>query len=329
MKLKRLIAGVTAAALTAAACATMANAENLDEFFEGTYSYITISNDNYTATVKELAITSPCTITLNFACYNSEQTAGGAIPMPYSLDYAILLDTDDSNWVDNATPSFLSDGGDFETLTYTVTAEQISNAGGEFKLYCGAQSIQHSNVNIDNLGQKYHLSVNSESTDPVPYTKDVVGTYQSAVAPDTVYSVDIEWGSMSFTYTEAQEVWDPTKLKYVSGGGEWSCAEGANAVTVTNHSNATVIADVEFYPLDGHSDIAYKITSDPEGSNLQNSLELPTADSYNDGVNDIAAGAREGTLYFHITSGVLTEGTQDDELGDIKVILYDEERGEI
>lgn len=255
MKLKRLIASVTAAAMIAAMGTVTANAANSDDFFENTYSYITISNDNYTATIKELAITQPCTITLNFACYNSEQQAGGVIPMPFSLDYEILLDTDTSNWIDNATPAYSSDSGDFETVTYTVTAEQINNAGGGFKLYCGVRAKIYPN-NIDDLEQKYHLSVKAELTDNDPYNQIVSGTFQPANAPDTVYNVDISWGDMAFTYHEAKTgTWQPQNHTYLGAqDANWTAdSVDGDVITVSNRSNAAIKAGFAFTAADGYS----------------------------------------------------------------------------
>ena len=60
--------------------------------------------------------------------------------------------------------------------------------------------------------------------------------------PDPVYSIDITFGAMVFTYTTAGEgVWDPETHTYVDvTEAYWSCPEGANLVTVENNSNAPV-----------------------------------------------------------------------------------------
>lgn len=66
---------------------------------------------------------------------------------------------------------------------------------------------------------------------------------------ESVYSVDVTWGSMKFTYTidaaNPTVKWDPDSHKYEStaegqAAGTWSCDEGADNVTVKNHSDAAV-----------------------------------------------------------------------------------------
>ena len=77
-------------------------------------------------------------------------------------------------------------------------------------------------------------------------TKDVTASYRSSAGGGTVYSVDITWGSMEFTYSEGSgTTWDPATHQYNSGGaGVWS--NSGNTVTVTNHSNAQVTANLAY-----------------------------------------------------------------------------------
>ncbi|MCD7957003.1 MAG: hypothetical protein LUG93_14900, partial [Lachnospiraceae bacterium] len=62
---------------------------------------------------------------------------------------------------------------------------------------------------------------------------DVTATYESSEAA-TVYSVDITWGSLEFTYTEAgARTWDPSTHTYSEAEeGGWSCEEGSNILTI-------------------------------------------------------------------------------------------------
>ena len=83
------------------------------------------------------------------------------------------------------------------------------------------------------------MSVNVFAAENTSQT--VTGTYNAEITEKTVYSVDIAWGSMEFTYEVPADVWDGENHKYVSGGdAKWSYASGANAVTVTNSSNAAM-----------------------------------------------------------------------------------------
>ena len=76
-------------------------------------------------------------------------------------------------------------------------------------------------------------------------TNDVKATYAAEQEAKTVYSVDIAWGNMEYTYTiESEGRWNPKTHEFdeKSGTGRWTCSDGADKVKVTNHSNAAVKA---------------------------------------------------------------------------------------
>ncbi|MDD4414368.1 MAG: hypothetical protein PHR14_07470 [Oscillospiraceae bacterium] len=84
---------------------------------------------------------------------------------------------------------------------------------------------------------------------------DVKGTYVSGGTEATVYSVDITWGSMGFTYTSAFiGNWNPDTHVYDNSTEEkWTCDGNANKITVTNHSNANVEATLSYTPGGSYS----------------------------------------------------------------------------
>ena len=76
---------------------------------------------------------------------------------------------------------------------------------------------------------------------------DVTATYRadsSGGAGGKVYSVDITWGDMAFTYTAEAGIWDPATHKTTDAeGGVWTVNnDGGNTIKVTNHSNTDVTA---------------------------------------------------------------------------------------
>lgn len=79
---------------------------------------------------------------------------------------------------------------------------------------------------------------------------DIKATYQAGKEiTDTVYSVDVKWGSLEYTYSSGvTKSWDPTTLKYkeTSGTSSWTCQEGADQITVTNNSNADIAASLAY-----------------------------------------------------------------------------------
>lgn len=79
---------------------------------------------------------------------------------------------------------------------------------------------------------------------------DVTAKYSDAVTTPDVYSVDIEWDNMTFTYSEAGTMdWDPATHTYkVNVNAGWD-KESAN-VTVTNHSNVDVNVTFGYIPVE-------------------------------------------------------------------------------
>lgn len=80
---------------------------------------------------------------------------------------------------------------------------------------------------------------------------DVTATYRadsSGGAGGTVYSVDITWGDMAFTYTAEAGIWDPTTHKTTDAeGGVWTVNNtDGDKITVTNHSNTDVTATFSY-----------------------------------------------------------------------------------
>lgn len=105
---------------------------------------------------------------------------------------------------------------------------------------------------------------------PDPSTHAVNGRYHANSTVETVYSVDVAWDSMEFTYTvDSEGTWNPTTHKYDSASeGQWS--QNNNTVKVTNHSNAKVKVAVIYAAEDSYSDIT--------GSFSNGSFQLDTAE---------------------------------------------------
>ena len=93
---------------------------------------------------------------------------------------------------------------------------------------------------------------------------DVEGKYQDNTAVPTVYSVDITWGAMQFTYTESGAMnWNPANHTYSDNTSTGWIANG-NTVTVTNHSNAAVTTSFAFSALADYSTVtgSFDLTSE-------------------------------------------------------------------
>lgn len=132
-------------------------------------------------------------------------------------------------------------------------------------------------------------------------TADIKATYQAGKEiTDTVYSVDVKWGSLEYTYSSGvTKSWDPTTLKYkeTSGTSSWTCQEGADQITVTNNSNADITASLTYGKTD--SNITGTFTNpeiglkSAEGTNVGESPSGTTTLSLKGALSDTTAEKKE------------------------------------
>ena len=85
----------------------------------------------------------------------------------------------------------------------------------------------------------------------------VNGTYAAGSAADEVISVDVSWGSMSFTYHDTVEgSWNDETHNFDGAvAAHWTCETDANKITVTNHSNVAIKAELSFAADSAYSGI--------------------------------------------------------------------------
>lgn len=141
---------------------------------------------------------------------------------------------------------------------------------------------------------------------------DVTATYvdgSSGGAGGTVYSVDIAWGDMAFTYTAAAGTWDPAKHAYTGAeGGVWTVdKDGGNTITVTNHSNADVTAAFSYAAASSFEGIS--------GTFDNASLALKSA------VGTEVANAPSGTAALTLDGALGSDTTANTTIGTITVTL--------
>lgn len=101
---------------------------------------------------------------------------------------------------------------------------------------------------------------------------DVKAQYTSAEETKDTINVNVAWGAMEFTYhVGSTKVWNATTHTYTttSDAGTWSAEKDTNVVTITNHSNVGIKADLSFA-----AGTAYNTVT---GSFDNASLTLPSA----------------------------------------------------
>lgn len=149
-------------------------------------------------------------------------------------------------------------------------------------------------------------SLPSETTIPV------TGIYSDGTKYDVVYSVDISWGNMEFTYSNTpKKTWNPATHTYdaVEENDGWSCAPATettlagNQIKITNHSNANVTCNAEFTPVE-------KIKSvDNFGWSFSESSEVTLHSAEGVQISDSELISKELTKTISLTlSGSLPEG---------------------
>ena len=138
------------------------------------------------------------------------------------------------------------------------------------------------------------------------YSAEVKGTYHPGGSGAVVYSVDIAWTDMNFTYTGAGEgTWNPETHQY-SGSSEGAWTASDESITVTNHSNAAVKATAKF-----EADSGYESTTMTFGNN---GATVATA------VGTDVASAPSATITV-TPGGTLAESADGGKIGTITVSI--------
>lgn len=128
------------------------------------------------------------------------------------------------------------------------------------------------------LGTAMNVTVFADTVGTGDKDIDVMGRYQDNTNNPTVYSVDVTWGAMEFTYTESGAMtWNPEDHTYSDNTSAVWTANG-NTVTVTNHSNADVDVSFSFAALSAFESVSgsFDIPSDKLAAGIEGSYD--TAD---------------------------------------------------
>lgn len=136
---------------------------------------------------------------------------------------------------------------------------------------------------------------------------DVQAKYTNGTTTPDVYSVDVTWGAMQFTYSASgTKEWDPSTHQYTDNTTTGWSASG-NTVTVTNHSNKDV--DVTF---------AYAKTSGFDGVSGAFSVESDTLAA---GAEGNVGGADSVSTELTLSGTLASTVTEFTKVGSITVSL--------
>jgi len=139
-------------------------------------------------------------------------------------------------------------------------------------------------------------------------TITATGSYVPNVVSQVV-SLDVAWGAMTFTFSSNTN-WDPST--HTSSGTSGWTAEG-NDITLTNHSNADIVAKLNFYSeINGLGGNFYDAA---ENGNAITDVTLATADGTS------VAEAPAKTIYFRMEQGEITQ--DEANLGTVYLTISD------
>lgn len=131
---------------------------------------------------------------------------------------------------------------------------------------------------------------------------DVTAKYNDAAATLTVYSVDLTWADMTFTYNESgTRTWDPDTHTYtenITSGWNRTTAD----VMATNHSNAAVKVTM-VYDAKGDTGVTGTL------SNASFKLAAGVEGDYANADSDAATLTISGTPNGSVTAEGITVGT--------------------
>lgn len=149
------------------------------------------------------------------------------------------------------------------------------------------------------------------SSVPGSNSANIKATYQAGTeTTGTVYSVDVAWGSLKYTYNSGiTKEWDPNTLKYkeTSGTASWTCETGADQITVTNNSNADITATLTYTQTET------SIT----GTFTNSKIGLKSAEG-----TDAGAGPSE-TATLSLSGALADTATGNTEIGKVNVTISD------
>lgn len=111
--------------------------------------------------------------------------------------------------------------------------------------------------------------------DDESHTIDVRAKYADSSATPDVYSIDVVWGAMQFTYTkQGTKVWDPSTHEYTDSVTSGWVASG-NTVKVTNHSNKSVGVSFSYEKATGFDGIdgTFSVASDTLDAGVEGDVD--------------------------------------------------------
>ena len=180
---------------------------------------------------------------------------------------------------------------------------------------CGVMHVEKSEYDGPYFLHAY--VVFTPSSLPSSESHDVKVNYVEGEKATPIYSVDITWGSMEFTYTAASEgTWNPEAHRFDNVvSGQWSHANDANKITVTNHSNTSITAEFSFNPNSSFSGLSSNFVNDSNNTLTDNELTLNSA------VGSNTNAAPSASAYLELSGDITSTLPENTTCGTVTVTI--------
>jgi hypothetical protein len=128
---------------------------------------------------------------------------------------------------------------------YEAIVAQINSAGADI------ESINVTELKISAEAKLEDMPISDEGDANIGDTDssaviDVIINYLGDSPDNIVYSVDVVWNDITFTYDAGNAQWDPEKHDFGNTENSAGWVDSSGYITVINHSNAEVAIDITF-----------------------------------------------------------------------------------
>ena len=192
---------------------------------------------------------------------------------------------------------------------YTEKNLSITTSNVVAKGISGAISFDNNTnstpINGSIIANESYDETGTEITDLETYLGDP-GIYLYVKITGKIFSVDITWGNLDYTYTEG--TWEPVNHSYTEGTWETTDKqEGSDKITIENKSNVDVNANISYISESGYKGIIGTLVDDKDNKEVISASESVLAgNSFN---------------AYLILSGRLSSDAKNTKIGTVTVTI--------
>lgn len=161
---------------------------------------------------------------------------------------------------------------------------------------------------------------------------EVKGHYESSTLPaETVYKVDVAWGSLEFIYKAGVRKWNAQIHKYEVGTeGKWEVSDAANKISITNHSNAKLDVTVKAEIGTSYGGItASVIGEEGDGGTVKeqgedkSTVTLILEDASNNATTELPGTPSTASAAINLSGKLASDTANNTPIGNVTVSIAD------